>query len=203
MEGLTKFDAIYVVLVFLVPGYVFLSFRNLFVAGQPKLTKDQILSYVTISGVNFTLCGWIIYLAYSNNCSVPIKAASWVIVIILLPAIAGIVWGTFNQRNVIRRLYHWVGLTPIHTIPNAWDYKFSRPTGEWVLVKLKNGIQFAGFWGTSSFASDDPKERDLLIERVYTIPDDGPWQPTDKSLLITQGEISTIEFVPVKGVNNG
>jgi hypothetical protein len=74
MEGLAKIDAIYVALVFIVPGYVFLSLRNQFVAGQGKIGKEQILSYLTISGVNFALCGWIIYAAYKSEAGVPIKA---------------------------------------------------------------------------------------------------------------------------------
>lgn len=196
MEGLAKIDAIYIALVFIVPGYVFLSFRNQFVAGQGKIGKDQILSYLTLSGVNFALCGWIIYAAYSNDCGVPIKAASWMLVIIIIPAGAGIFTGVASQRDLVRKLYHRLKLEPIHAVPSAWDYKFSKSPGEWVLVKLKDGTQFAGWWAGRSFASDDRTERDLLIEQVFEVPDTGPWKPTAKSLLIMAGEIQTIEFTP-------
>jgi hypothetical protein len=194
MEGLAKIDAVYIALVFVIPGYVFLSLRNTFVAGQGKLNKEQILSYLTVSGVNFALFGWIIYFAYSYNFNTPVKVASWIFVLVLIPAAGGILSGTWNQRDLVRRIYQRFGLTPIHAVPNAWDYKFSRSPGEWVLVTLKSGTQYAGFWASASFASDDPKERDLLIERIYEI--DEPWRPTEKSLLITAGEISTIEFIP-------
>ena len=59
------------------PGYVFLSLRNQFVAGQAKLGKEQLLSYLTVSGVNFALCGWIIYAAYKGSSSVRFNAFSW------------------------------------------------------------------------------------------------------------------------------
>ncbi len=65
-----------------------------------------------------------------------------------------------------------------------------------MLVKLKCGTQFAGWWAGSSFASDDKADRDLLIEQVFEVPDAGPWKPTDKSVLIMAGEIQTIEFTP-------
>ena len=196
MEGLGKIDAIYVALVFVVPGYVFLSLRSQFVAGQGKIGKDQILSYVTISGVNFAAFGWIIYAAYKNNFGVPLMAVSWMLVIILIPALVGILSGVCNQRDYVRKFYHWLKLEPIHTVPSAWDYKFSRSPGEWVLVKLKNGVQFAGWWAGNSFASHDTSERDLLIEQVFEVPDTGPWKSTAKSLLIMAGEIQTIEFTP-------
>jgi hypothetical protein len=197
VDGLTKIDAIYVALVFIVPGYVFLSLRNQFVAGQAKLGKEQLLSYLTVSGVNFALCGWIIYAAYnSSSSSIPLKAFSWMLVIILIPAVAGIVAGVGNQRDYFRSFYHWLKLEPVHAVPSAWDYKFSKSPGEWVLVKLKDGIQFAGWWAGRSFASDDRSERDLLIEQVFEVPETGAWKPTAKSLLIMAGEIQTIEFTP-------
>jgi hypothetical protein len=196
MDGLAKIDAIYIALVFIVPGFVFLSVRNQFIAGQGKLGKEQLLSYLTISGVNFALCGWIIYAAYKNNFGVPMKASSWMLVIIAIPALAGIISGVCNQRDYVRRIYHWLKLEPIHAVPSAWDYKFSKSPGEWVLVKLKDGTQFAGWWAGRSFASDDRSERDLLIEQVFEVPEIGPWKTTAKSLLIMAGEIQTIEFTP-------
>jgi hypothetical protein len=196
MEGLTKIDAIYIALVFIVPGYVFLSLRNQFIAGHSKVGKDQILSYVTLSGVNFAAFGWIIYAAYKNDFGVPTMALSWMLVIILIPATGGVLAGAINRRELMRGLYHWLKLEPVHTIPSAWDYKFSRSPGEWVLVKLKNGTEFAGWWGSQSFAADGYIDRDLLIERVFEVPDSGPWTSTAKSMLIMAGEISTIEFTP-------
>jgi Family of unknown function (DUF6338) len=196
VEGLAKIDAIYVALVFIVPGFVFLSLRNQFVAGQGKIGKEQILSYLTISGVNFALCGWIIYIAYKDDADVPVKAASWIVVIILIPAVAGIASGVCNQRDYFRKIFHHFNFEPIHAVPSAWDYKFSKSPGEWVLVKLKDGTQFAGWWAGQSFASDDRTERDLLIEQVFEVPERGPWISTSKSLLIMAGEIQTIEFTP-------
>jgi Family of unknown function (DUF6338) len=118
------------------------------------------------------------------------------VVIILIPAIAGIASGVCNQRDYFRKIYHHFNFEPIHTVPSAWDYKFSKSPGEWVLVKLKDGTQFAGWWAGQSFASDDRTERDLLIEQVFEVPQSGPWKSTSKSLLIMAGEIQTIEFTP-------
>jgi hypothetical protein len=52
MGGLTTIDAVYVALVFVVPGYIFLTLRNRFVAGQDRLGTEQILAFVTYSALN-------------------------------------------------------------------------------------------------------------------------------------------------------
>jgi hypothetical protein len=201
MDGLSKFEAVYIALVFIVPGYIFLTCRNQFLPGQGRLGKDQIISYVTLSGVNFVLLGWIVYALYANDAALEWKIFGWVAVMALIPAGAGIALGCCTQREIIRRVYHWVGLEPIHRVPSAWDYKFSQSPGEWVLVTLKNGVQFAGWWAGRSFASDDKAERDLLIERVFEVPDNGPWRETSRSVLIAHGEIQTVEFIPMEPEN--
>lgn len=117
---------------------------------------------------------------YSEN--IPFKAGAWILVIIAIPGVSGAAMGICNQRDYFRKALHHAGLTPAHSIPSAWDYKFSRARGEWLLVTLKNGTQFAGWWAGQSFASDERSERDLLIEQVFDIADSGPWTPTPRSV---------------------
>jgi Family of unknown function (DUF6338) len=149
-----------------------------------------------LSGLNFALFGWMIYLAFANDLSVRWKAVLWVALIVVIPAIGGVLSGACSQKDVARSLFQKIGLSRTHTIPRSWDYVFSRAPGRWVLVTLKDGSQCAGFWSSRSFASSDPKERDILIELVYEIADTGPWKATGKSILIAAGEARTVEFWP-------
>jgi hypothetical protein len=48
--------------------------------------------------------------------------------------------------------------------------------------------------GSKSFISSSPQERDILIEQVYTIDDNDKWIERDSSVLITHGEIQSVEF---------
>ena len=69
--------------------------------------------------------------------------------------------------------------------------------GQWVLVTLKDGTRFAGYCGTESCMSSDPTERDIYIESVYDLTDDNVWTPRgENGVLITAGEVQTIEFWP-------
>ncbi len=68
---------------------------------------------------------------------------------------------------------------------------------QWVLVTFKDGTYLRGYCGPNSFISSDPTERDMYIERVYDLGDNGLWVDQDeKGALIAPGEISTIEFWP-------
>jgi hypothetical protein len=59
MFGLTSTEAVYIALICVVPGYVFLAFRNQFIAGQDRLGTEQLLAFVTYSALNFAVFGWI------------------------------------------------------------------------------------------------------------------------------------------------
>jgi len=89
----------------------------------------------------------------------------------------------------------WAGLNAVHEVPSAWDWKFGKGENLWILVKLKDDTEFAGFCGENSFISSDPSERDIFIERVYELDDNNVWhEQAGKGVLIAQGEIRTIEI---------
>ena len=65
-----------------------------------------------------------------------------------------------------------------------------------MLVTLRDGTQVAGYFGDESMASSDPAYRDLYLENVYTIQEDGQWEPRDDSrgIYIEGSQIVFIEF---------
>ena len=66
---------------------------------------------------------------------------------------------------------------------------------QWVLVTLKDGTEYAGYCDSQSFFSSESEERDIYIEHVYNLNDDNTWELIPgKSVLITGGEVKTIEF---------
>ncbi|HEV8640144.1 MAG TPA: DUF6338 family protein [Methylomirabilota bacterium] len=89
------------------------------------------------------------------------------------------------------------GLHRPHPVPTAWDYVFSHSTGSWVLVTLADGSTVAGIFSARSFASSDAAERDLFLEQLYRVEDDGPWQPVpmNRGVWIRGEAIRAIEFL--------
>jgi hypothetical protein len=117
-------------------------------------------------------------------------------VLFVSPLAVGVVLGIAHQKNYPNWLRQITGIAMIHPIPTSWDYAFSTGESCWVIVTLKDGSQVAGFWGPSSFASSDPKERDIFIEKVFKIPKRGAWKevPRTSGILLRGDEIQHIEF---------
>lgn len=181
-------------MVFIVPGFIALSVRSQFVAGRdPSDNKTALLSYLTVSVIYgaFTLI-------FVDPTAIHDSLGAWVGFVFVGPIFVGLLLGINIQRGFVRRLLHKLHLYPIHAIPAAWDWKFHGVAEQWVLVTLKDGTRFAGFYGTQSFTSSTPGERDLYIQWVYDMDEGGVWSRNDpeKSVLIAAGEIRTIEFWP-------
>ena len=197
MDNLLSPDALNIAIMFIVPGYIISIFRAHFIVGQKAQGVDYSIKLITLSALNFLVSGWMIYLAIAWNWDAALRAFVWLVVLGISPALLGILSGCASKKQWARWFYDKLGLEPLHVMPTSWDYQFSNLKGTWLFVVLKDDTTFAGYWGGRSFASSDSARRDLLIEKVYDVPEEGPWIETKKSLLISAGEIRTIEFIPV------
>lgn len=152
---------------------------------------ERFLTYLTVSVIYGTLVFRLVDPAWLTK-SAPVYLG----VVFAGPAALGLVLGINIQRNLVRGLLGRIGLFTVHVLPTAWDWKFAGALEEqWVLVTLKNGISFAGLFGKESFASSSSDERDLYIQWIYDIDEDGTWSsPGRKGVLISATEVSTIEF---------
>lgn len=197
MPYLNLFDNLYLILGFIVPGFIVLFIRSQFVTGRSLSHSAALLTYLTVSVVYYALLLPVVDLAPSIQQSSYGKVLAWFALILVGPAILGLLLGVNIQTDAFRRFLRWSGLNPVHVIPTAWDWKFGGMSEQWVLVTLKDGTRFAGFCGSDSFMSSDPGERDIYIERIYDIEEDNRWVSCgEKGLLVAAGEVQTIEFWP-------
>ena len=192
MDGILSNENLSTVMAFVVPGFIALSVRSQFVTGVSSFdTKERFLSYAAISVVYGTLAIRVVGSDQFLN-------SNWIFLLVLFagPVILGLILGINIQKDVFRRVLSKLGLFTIHPVPTAWDWKFGSSLKEqWVLITLKNGVSFAGLYGKESFSTSSPEERDLYIQWIYDINEDGTWfLPGNKGVLITAEEVSTIEF---------
>ncbi len=175
-----------------------MSVRNYFVIRKPLAATERALAYLTASSVNYALFSPLIYILLVSRLPSLMEAMGWFVVLFLGPVIVGLLWANASQREWIRNALRRLGLQPIHTIPTAWDWKFSNiKDPEFLLITLKNGEQFGGLFGYESFASSLADRRDIFIEQLYDISEDEDWiqaQP-GKGVLIDYSEIAYIEFM--------
>lgn len=197
MTNITTPDTIFLIIAFFVPGYVMFISRSQFVVEPLKNGQEFLLKILGYSCLNYALSCWAVYLLLSLPLSILFTALLWFVVLLVFPIIVGSLWGISVQKEWGYRLLRKFGLCPVHITPSAWDWKFGRMKDSYVLVTLKDGTKYAGWCGSNSFMSSDPRERDMYIEKMFDLSGDGkPWGDRGSdSVLICSNEIRTVEFI--------
>lgn len=197
MAYLESIEHLYLVLAFVVPGLIVLFIRSQFVTGRRPSHSDALLSYLTVSVIYYALMLPFVDFVLSIDEPEYGKAVAWFVLVFVGPTVFGLLLGVVIQTNLIYRLIQRCGLNPVHVMPTAWDWKFGSMDSQWVLVTLNDDTRFAGFCGPDSFMSSDPTERDIYIQLIYDIDNEDNWTSRgDNGVLITSGQVKTIEFWP-------
>jgi Family of unknown function (DUF6338) len=188
----------HLILLFIVPGLVALFVRSKFITGRTPSPTENVLSFVVISLVYYSLTIFFVERALTVQEPWLARALIWISLILVGPALFGFVLGVAAQKEWSNWLAGKLDLSIVHVIPAAWDWRFCKVPrgGMFVLVTLTSGERVAGFFGSNSFASSDASERDLYIEEEYTPIDQGTWQarPEKVGILIAAKEIRYVEF---------
>jgi hypothetical protein len=179
----------------LAPGLVILGIRQWFVAAPSPGLEERAISYASVSIVYFALANLVIALAHLPTVNPPIwlQALEYVVV----PSLIGALFGVATVRDWSDRIWGRFGFAPVHHVPTAWDYKFSRlESPPFVLVTLSDGSRVGGRFSQGSFASSSNGERDLLLNEVWNAPDKGDWIQVlpPRSILLCGRDIRFIEF---------
>ena len=187
---------------FFIPGLIALFVRSQFVTGWRLSHRDNILPYLTISIIYYSLVLPLVDLALPGKAEHVTLVLVWFCVVFVGPVALGLLLGLNIQKDWCRRVLRKRGLNLVHVMPTAWDWRFSTLASEqWVLVNLTDGTRLAGFFGPNSFASSgDLGERDIYIQETYDIDEDDNWVPHnphgESGILVSSGNIRTIEFWP-------
>ena len=187
-------EAFRVVLFFVLPGLVAVFFRAQFLAGRMQKHSDAILTYLAVSIVY-----WSVLVIVGVSPSTVTGSSFWYFVATILgPALFGSALGLNARFDILRGLLRKAKLNPVHATTTAWDWKLSRTAPRFVIVSMTNGERFGGLYSSASFASSEPSERDIYLEKVYHIPEQGEWQELPgREVLIRPSEIRYIEFLPI------
>ena len=197
MGDVKSLEQLSLVAAFLCPGLIALFVRAQFLTGRMDTSKDSVLGFFTLSTVYYGLLApflpWLAAQQFSpTDGSIPLFV--WTVV---GPALFGLALGLNAGKGWTWRLLTKFGFRMVHVIPSAWDRTFGNISASWVTVTLKDGSKVSGFFGVRSFASSDPKERDLFIEKAYRVDDDGTWHDVgDRGILVPAADIRCVEITP-------
>ena len=196
VPDLKDLNNIYLVSTFIIPGLIITYIRAQFIAGRMEKMTDAVLGYLTITfiyyGISIPFIGYI--LSYEQGL---VKSIFWWVLIILGPAIFGVFLGVAIQREWLRWIAIKLRLRLVHNTPTSWDWRFANClTARFLMVTLTDGSAVAGIFGSGSFASTDPTERDLYIQEIMDVDEAGEWsyRSEQTGILILAKEIRYVEF---------
>ncbi len=198
--SISGFDMLFYTLAFVVPGFILNNTVTIFIPQKSEQPQIAFLKFIYFSCLNYGIWSWLIYLLFKTNYSInhPIWTAFiWATIILISPLVLGIIIGIISEKQYVRIILQKIGLTPAHMIPTGWDYWFSKAVGDnWIIVTLKDDTIIPGKFGSRSFASSDPNDRDLYLEEVYSISEENEWviTPGTGGILINGDQIKYIEF---------
>ena len=198
MTSIQSFDQPTLILGYIVPGLIILYVRSQFLTGRTQPHKDALLSYFTLSIIYLSVVQAITSLAAGNERPL-VGQTPYALPISLTGAAAfGMVIGLNASLGGSRRLLAKFGIRVPHAITSAWDWRFSGLPECLMTLTLKDGSRVYGWCGARSFIGSDPRSRDLFIEQVYDVDEQGNWvlKTKDKSIYIATGEVRMIEFIP-------
>jgi uncharacterized protein DUF6338 len=200
VDEILKPETLSAFLLFAVPGVVALYVRAQFLTGRLPPLAEGLVAYITFSLIYHAVAYPVAYPLYAAAINSPWSRAGWFVLLFLGPALLGAVLGLDVRRGWTKRLLRRAGIQTVHPVECAWDWHFGRCREGWVLAVLKDGTRWAGYLGLNSFISSNPAERDIFIERVYEVQEDGKsWEALSSSVWIAQGELQSIEFWPPSG----
>lgn len=166
----TSIDAVIVILLFLIPGFIARGvFSSIYPVPQPSDMR-LVLTAIAWSCVNYGLWAWLLILAWSRGWN---KHAAVVAALVLFVSPVGctLIAGKMMRTAAYRKLRERLGIR--HPIPKAWDYFFSGGKPCWVVATLKSGKVVGGFYGSQSFVSSYPENEDLYLELLSNMTPEG------------------------------
>lgn len=199
MDVLEK-GKLFLFVLFIMPGFISMKIYQLFQPTADRDTSKLLIDVVSYSCINYAFLlvpiYWIEKQNYFQN------AIFWyyifyLFVLIIIPALLPIFLLYLRRSNYLRKHLP-------HPTERPWDYFFSQGTVCWVLITLKSGKKFGGFYGSKSFASSRPEPEQIYLEKHWALDVDGDFDHELKEtlgIIILANDIESIEFIEPITVN--
>ena len=192
------------ILQFLIPGFLVIFSRSIFVIRRKSIFKYDIFLYITFSILyGFLLLPFFSFIDLLNYKY--LKWLFWILILVIMPSLLGVFLGVGAQKDWGRKTFNYLGLQPTSPYPTSWDQRFAQMNSAcYIIVTWQDGSQIAGFFGENSYAASSIDNRDLYLEKVWKLTEDGKWDPLKDSdgVLISVKDANTVEFLRPGGDND-
>ncbi|MGQ1948720.1 DUF6338 family protein [Geofilum sp. OHC36d9] len=191
--GDLTFDKILLLTIFFVPGFIYLKAYRLFIAETKTDFSKDFYEAIGFSFLNALIFSYPLFKIHNDNFieNNPVLYFIFLgLIILIAPIIAAFLFHLLSKKKIFSKYL----ITPTKS---AWDSFFSKRESYYVIVTLKNDRKIGGKYGTNSYSSTYPIPKELYIEEVWELnKKDGFVKKIEQTegMLITENEISTIEF---------
>ncbi|XWW51853.1 DUF6338 family protein [Planococcus sp. 11815] len=187
-------------LLFVVPGFIIDSVIRRFIPVKNSAIESSYLRFLLFSCYHYGVYAIPIYYLFINDFyeSHPLLTISLFLFIMFgSPLMVGSLLVFIRSKRYHETFFEKIKVKPIKSIPIAWDYFFNKTESTFVIIYFKDGTIINGKFGSSSYASSLPSERDLYLESICEVDDEGNWEIKRGSngVLIKSEEIKAIEFL--------
>lgn len=193
-----SFDVVFYTAIFVLPGFIINGIISAFNTTKRISEGVLLLKCLSYSIVHCAIWSWMYKIIFEIAFKYP-KTYWFLLVIttIVAASLLAIIMGLIQKKQIIRKMLARFKINILPSTPTAWDHCFSRDESAWVIVTLIDDRVIYGSFSTNSFASSESEERDLFIEKIYSLNDENLWIENEQNegIYITREQIKTIEFL--------
>ncbi len=193
-----EMDKIFLVILFVIPGFISIKTYELLYPGQIKESSKQIVDAVAYSCINyaflFTPIYWFLHSGLWDRFPI-VGYVGFLFVLFGAPVLWVLIWKWFRESKWLRKQ------VPHHPTVKPWDYVFAQEKPYWVKVTLKDGTVIGGKYAYNSFVSSSPAEEQIYLEETWVVNEQGGFERSKQDtagVIILNSEMSHIEFFEMK-----
>lgn len=188
---------------YFVAGWVFLSVRSWWVRGERPKPNEVIFEAIALSLLNQLLALGtlpLLLFAFASIQSTPLL----IFEVLLQPVIIGLLIGWSADRDWmpigIRRLV----MPSVKPVSHAFDFTIDKLGGPaYFVLSFSDDRIVYGYFGKESFANGESGAKDIYLEKLFSLKDDGNWEDTGRAAWINLTGIRSIEIIPEEEIPNG
>lgn len=197
------FDAIRVLILFLIPGFISQSIVAASIPRQRREANETILEAIVLSCINYAVFGLPLLVPSLYREFVEPRLwltwVLWALVLFVAPVWWGFLFAWLLHTRAYTAVFRRFGVPYREPAPRAWDHYFSQQRQGWLRITCTDGSMIAGFMGARSFASSFPAAEDLYLEAVYHVDEGGVLAagpvPESDGVWVQGSQIRSIEFL--------
>jgi len=185
-------------IVFIIPGFILMRVKRLAYPTVEETFQNTLVDALALSCLVHALCSPLWYWVLAGH---RYPGRPWLfmvqifVILFVVPILLGFTYILGFRRDRFRGLREFMGIP--HPDPTAWDYHFRKGRAYWVWLTFKSGRVMAGLFGPNSFASSFPHMRDLYVEKLLRLDENGSVVElieNSSGALVAMEDLERIEF---------